>query len=83
MREADLTVYDRIPFSKLSGRKKIETAKSKKSLNFNPYVVVALYWRDKIREDIKLTKRVNRNQIKFIFNENDSAYYKKFDKFSK
>merc|ERR1739836_155188 len=83
MRAADLTVYDGIPFSKLSGRKKIETAKSKKKPNFNPYVVVALYWRDKIREDIKLTKRVNRNQIKFVFNENDFAYYQKFDKFSK
>ena len=83
MRATDLTVYDGIPFSKLSGRKKIETAKSKKKPNFNPYVVVALYWRDKIREDIKLTKRVNRNQIKFVFNENDFAYYQKFDKFSK
>ena len=83
MRAADLTVYDGIPFSKLSGRTKIEAAKSKKNKNFNPYTVVALYWRDKIREDIKLTKRVNRNQIKFVFNENDCAYYRKFDKFSK
>ena len=83
MRAADLTVYDGIPFSKLSGRTKIEAAKSKKNKNFNPYTVVAQYWRDKIREDIKLTKRVNRNQIKFVFNENDCAYFKKFDKFSK
>ena len=70
-------------FQSCQEEKKIETAKSKNKSNFNPYTVVALYWRDKIREDIKLTKRVNRNQIKFVFNENDSAYYKKFDKFSK
>ena len=78
MRAADLSVYDGIAFSKLTGRFKIEAARVKCKGNFNPYMIVSQYWREKIRDDVRLIKKGNRSQIKFLFNDNDYQYYNKY-----
>ena len=78
MRAADLSVYDGIAFSKLTGRFKIEAARVKCKGNFNPYMIVSQYWREKIRDDVRLIKKGNRSQLKFLFNDNDYQYYNKY-----
>ena len=76
LRQADLTVYDGIPFSKLSGRQKIKSAKDHTSGQFNQYSVVSNYWREKIRNQSRLTKKNHWDQLKFLFNSKDYEYYK-------
>ena len=75
MRAADLSVYDGVPFSKVSGRLKIESARERKKNAFNPYITVSNYWREKIRDDTRLTRKNHWNQVRFIFNLEDLEYY--------
>ena len=78
MRKADLSVYDGVPFNSLSGRKKISDAKNKrKTTTFQPYQIVATYWREKIREDTRATRKSHWRQIKFAFTQEDFEYYEK------
>ena len=72
MREADLSVYDGIPFAENSGRKKIRAQKTKAE-----YYVVANYWRDRIREETKSSMRKKSKQLKFVFNQNEVDYFNK------
>ena len=74
MREAELSVYDGIPFSN-SGRKKIGS-----TLETSPTVVVSsiigLYWRTKlVQQNNGIVKR-KLEGIDFIFNRSDLEYYK-------
>ena len=80
MRAADLSVYDGAPFSKLSGRLKILAAKDKKKGSVNSHAVIAQYWREKIRDDVRLTKKGYWHQIKFVFNKEDKDYYQAYKK---
>ena len=80
MRAADLSVYDGAPFSKLSGRLKILAAKDKRKGTVNSHTVIAQYWREKIRDDVRLTKKGYWHQIKFIFNKDDEDYYQAYKK---
>ena len=41
-------------------------------------MIVSQYWREKIRDDVRLIKKGNRSQIKFLFNDIDYQYYKKY-----
>ena len=77
MRDADLSVYDGIPFNSLSGRNKIKVAKEKKKTAFQPYLVVSNYWREKFRDDTRITKKGCWKQINFAFNKDDMDYYEK------
>lgn len=78
MRKADLSVYDGVPFSELSGRNKIAAAKEKvkKKDTFNQYSVIANYWRTKIMNDTRQTRKGQWVQLKFVFNKDDQTYYK-------
>ena len=69
MRQAELSVYDGVPFANVSGRIKIKESKRKQE-----YAIVGAYWRDKIREDINLKKKQNTEQLKFLFNQADFNY---------
>lgn len=80
MREADLSVYDGVPFSSLSGRNKINAARETKKTTFYPYVTVSNYWREKIRNEIRTTRKGHWNQIKFAFTKDDLEYYEKMKK---
>ena len=72
MRQADLTVYDGVPFASVSGRIKL-----KESKRIQEYVVIGAYWRDKIKDVMNLTKKQNSDQLKFLFNQADLDYYLK------
>ena len=80
MREADLSVYDGVPFSTLSGRIKINAARESKKITFYPYLTVSNYWREKIRNETRAAKKGHWNQIKFAFNKEDMEYYEKMKK---
>ena len=41
-------------------------------------MIVSQYWREKIRDDVRLIKKGNRSQLKFLFNDNDYQYYNKY-----
>ena len=76
MRKADLSVYDGVPFGKISGRKRIMENPGREE-----YLVVAAYWKDKIREENKSITKENADQLRFLFNKNDFLYYNsKLDK---
>ena len=77
MRDADLSVYDGIPFISLSGRNKINAAKEKKKTTFQPYVVISNYWREKFRDDTRITRKGCWKQINFAFSKADMEYYEK------
>ena len=78
MREADLSVYDGVPFSSLSGRNKLKDAKNKrKSTSFQPYQIVAAYWREKIRDETRASRKSHWKQIRFAFTKEDFEYYEK------
>ena len=76
MRRAELSVYDGKAFSTgLSGRKKIEAAKEK---NQDADLVVANYWRDKIKDDAKQTVKGKWLPLRFIFTEKELDYHKEY-----
>ena len=57
MRKADLTVYNGVPFGKISGRRRI-----RENLGREEYFVVASYWKDKIKEENKAIIKTNTDQ---------------------
>ena len=40
------------------------------------YLVVATYWKDKIKEENRSIMKENANQLMFLFSQNDLVYYK-------
>ena len=78
MRKAELSVYDGVPFSNgLCGRKKIQIAKTKIGLsNQDQNLVVANYWRDKIKDESKQIMKGKWLPLRFIFNEKELLFYK-------
>ena len=75
MRNAELEVYNGVPFGINSGRKKIQAEKEKNKTGFEEYFVIANYWRDKIKEEVKSTIRKYREKPRFVFNAADWKYY--------
>ena len=80
MRQAELSVYDGIPFS-LSGRKKIKAVNEKSGSSVkNGDVVIANYWREKIKNEAKNRVKGRWLPLRFIFTEKDMEYQKEFYK---
>ena len=79
MRQAELSVYDGVPFS-YSGRKKIEAIKEKYGASKEGDVVIANYWREKIRREA--TNRIKGRwlPLRFIFSEKDMEYQREYIK---
>ena len=79
MRKAELSVYDGVPFS-YSGRKKIKAIKEKNGASKEGDVVIANYWREKIRREA--TNRIKGRwlPLRFIFSETDMEYQKEYIK---
>ena len=76
MRKADLTVYNGIPFSAMSGRKKIKQMRDKAKGSFEEYMAVGKIWRDRIREESSKATKGKWNELRFVFNASDLAYFK-------
>ena len=71
-------MYDGVPFSSLSGRNKLKDAKNKrKSTSFQPYQIVSAYWREKIRDETRASRKSHWKQIRFAFTKEDFEYYEK------
>ena len=75
MRNAELTVFNGIPFAPMSGRKKIDQEKSKAKGYLEEYIVIGQYWRNKIREEANKATKGKWNEIRFIFNSADLSYF--------
>ena len=76
MRKAELSVYDGVPFS-FSGRKKIQSQVGKSGQSTkNAAMVVANYWRDKIKTETRNRVRGRWLPLRFIFTEKDVEYHK-------
>ena len=82
MRNAELTVYNGIPFAPMSGRKKIQQEKSKAKGYLEEYIVIGQYWRNRIREEANKATKGKWNDIRFIFNSADLAYFKSLNPIS-
>ena len=78
MRKAELSVYDGVPFSTgLSGRKKIKALKEKSDPSKQDAdMIVANYWRDKIKDEAKHRVKGKWLPLRFIFTEKDFDYQK-------
>ena len=78
MRKAELSVYDGVPFSTgLSGRKKIKALKERTDPSKQDAdMIVANYWRDKIKDEAKHRVRGRWLPLRFIFSEKDFDYQK-------
>ena len=75
MRQAELTVYDGVPFS-LSGRKKIQALSEKGGSPVKDRdMIVANYWRDKIKTETRNRVKGKWLPLRFIFSEKDAEYY--------
>ena len=75
MRQAELSVYDGVPFTKgMTGRKKIALEPNKNSAQ-SKHMIIASYWREKIKEETKQIVNGKWLQLKFVFNERDFQYY--------
>ena len=70
MRNAELNVYNGAPFAPVTGRKKIL-----KYNNLEHYEAVGKYWRDKLVEEAKQTKKKNIDQLQFLFTQPDVEYF--------
>ena len=80
MRQAELSVYDGVPFS-LSGRKKIEVSMEKSgSTTKDGDTIVANYWREKIKVEARTRVKGNWLPLRYIFSEKDMEYHKEFMK---
>ena len=78
MRRAELSVYDGIPFS-LSGRKKIKAVNERSGSSVKDGdVVIANYWREKIKNEAKSRIKGRWLPLRFIFTEKDMEYQKEF-----
>ena len=78
MREAELSVYNGVPFSKVSGRKKITQAIEKRKKDKD--LVVATYWYEKIRSEARQIFSGKWMPLRFIFNEKDLHYHNSFQR---
>ena len=78
MRKVELSVYDGVPFSTgLSGRKKIKSVTDKNDITKpSSDMIVATYWRDKIKEETRNRVRGKWLPLRFIFTEKDFDYHK-------
>ena len=78
MRKADLSVYDGVPFSSgLSGRKKIALAREKGPVSSKEdHIVIANYWRDKIRDESKQIMNGKWLPLRFIFTQKELVFFK-------
>ena len=78
MRKVELSVYDGVPFSTgLSGRKKIKSITEKSDTSKQSAdMIVATYWRDKIKEETRNRVKGKWLSLRFIFTENDFEYHK-------
>ena len=78
MRKAELSVYDGVPFSTgLSGRKKIRALKEKiDATKQDADMIIANYWRDKIKDEAKHRVKGKWLPLRFIFTEKDFDYQK-------
>ena len=77
MRKAELSVYDGVPFSEgLNGRKKIAKAMETylKQKQKDPNVIVANYWREKIKSEAKQLFGGKWLPMRFIFTEKELQY---------
>ena len=78
MRQAELSVYDGVPFS-MSGRKKIRALNEKSGAFIKDAdVVIANYWREKIKNEAKNRIKGKWLPLRFIFTEKDMEYQKEF-----
>ena len=74
MRKAELSVYDGVPFS-FSGRKKIKSVNEKGGSSVkDDDVIVANYWREKIKCEAKNRLKGRWLPLRFIFTEKDLEY---------
>ena len=78
MRLADLTVYDGIPFGAMSGRKKIQEEQQKKRKN-PEYLVVAQYWRDRIKDEALKILKGKWDRLRFIFTQDELDYFNSYN----
>ena len=78
MRKAELSVYDGVPFS-LSGRKKIKTTieKSESSVK-DADMIVANYWREKIKTESRNRVKGRWLPLRFIFTAKDLEYHREY-----
>jgi hypothetical protein len=80
MRAAELSVYDGIPFSEgLSGRKKIAQTQKQEKENCRknvsgPDVIVALYWREKIKREARQLYEGKWLSLRFVFTRKELDY---------
>ena len=75
MRRAELSVYDGVPFSQ-SGRKKIQALSEKGgSSSKDGQMIVANYWREKIKNETRARVKGKWLPLRFIFTEKDAEYY--------
>ena len=77
MRQAELSVYDRVPFSEgFTGRKKIVEELKKGKLVKDSDAIVANYWLDKIKAEARQIYQGKWLQLRFIFTEEQFLYNK-------
>ena len=80
MRAAELSVYDGIPFSEgLSGRKKIAQTQKQEKENCRknvsgPDVIVAHYWREKIKREARQLYEGKWLPLRFVFTRKELDY---------
>ena len=72
MRQAELSVYNGVPFLENCGRKKIEEFKKPNECS---YKVVSGYWYDRIKEESKALTKGKSFPLEFIFSKKDFDYY--------
>ena len=63
----------------MSGRKKIQEARTKKKKT-PEYIVVAGYWRDRIKDEALKISRGKWEKLRFIFTQDELEYFYSYDK---
>jgi hypothetical protein len=77
MRQAELSVYDGVPFSDgFTGRKKIAGEFKKGKLVKDSDAIVANYWLDKIKAEARQIYQGKWLQLRFIFTDQQFHYNK-------
>ena len=75
MRRAELSVYDGVPFSQ-SGRKKVQALSEKCGSSMKDgEMIVANYWREKIKNETRARVKGKWLPLRFIFTEKDAEYH--------
>ena len=79
MRNAELSVYDGVPFSTgLTGRKKIAETLEKVKSSKDQDTVVASYWIEKIKAEARQLFCGKWLPLRFIFTEKELQYHREF-----